>query len=175
MFRVLVIDDSLTIRKIVEMTLRNQPMSVTLCEDTQQGREALRRAVPDLILLDYILPEQNGAEFLASLPEEFSDIPVIVMTAKDLSIRQQFRDFHQVTGYLTKPFSQNQLLQKIKKKNTGPIKPPANKNGDNQERNRQHQLAQCLFEALQGPLHEAVKNWQRGTIPLLQRTRRKPS
>ena len=116
MFRVLVIDDSLTIRKIVEMTLRNQPMSVTLCEDTQQGREALRRAVPDLILLDYVLPDQNGAEFLASLPKEYEDIPVIIMTAKDLSIRQQFRAFPQVTGYLTKPFSQNQLLQKIRKK-----------------------------------------------------------
>jgi DNA-binding response OmpR family regulator len=66
-------------------------MSVTLCEDTHQGREALRRSIPDLILLDYVLPEQNGAEFLASLPEEFKHIPVIIMTAKDLSIRQQFR------------------------------------------------------------------------------------
>ena len=114
MLNLLAIDDSLTIRKIVEMTLRGQAVNVTLCEDAKQGRDFLDRTTPDLILLDYVLPDLNGAEFLHSLPENLQQIPVIIMTTKDLSIREQFRDFSQVIGYLTKPFSQNQLIQKVK-------------------------------------------------------------
>lgn len=72
-----------------------------------------------------------------------------------------------MTGYLTKPFSQNQLLQKIRKKNTGPLPPkPASIDPTDQgDRDRQRQLAELLFNTLHGPLQSALGQWQQTNLP----------
>ena len=114
MTTVLVIDDSLTIRKLVELSLRGSGIKTQLCADAQAGRQSLERNTPDIILLDYILPDINGPDFLEQLPDEYRNIPVIIMTAKDPSVREQFNVFEQVSGFLSKPFSQEQLLQKLR-------------------------------------------------------------
>jgi CheY-like chemotaxis protein len=104
--RILGVDDSLTIRKALEIVLR--PAGYTL-ELGATGEEAIDKAKtfkPSLILLDFILPDMKGAEVCRRLAEdpETSDIPVVLISAKGAEIRQAYQDIGNVVSYIAKPF-----------------------------------------------------------------------
>ncbi len=104
--RILGVDDSLTIRKALEIVLRPAGYELDLAVD---GADALAKAKafkPSLILLDFILPDMRGSEVcqqLAADPET-SQIPIILISAKGAEIRQAYRDAHNVVSYIAKPF-----------------------------------------------------------------------
>ncbi|MBM4268142.1 MAG: response regulator [Deltaproteobacteria bacterium] len=104
--RLLVVDDSLTIRRALEFILKPRGFVLEFAAD---GREALDRAAsfrPDLVLLDYVLPDMRGPDVcsaLAALPVT-ARTPVILVSAKGASIRQAYQDAQNVVSYVTKPF-----------------------------------------------------------------------
>jgi two-component system phosphate regulon response regulator PhoB len=113
--KVLVIDDSLTIRKVVELTLRKAPVT---CEYAQSGTEGLARAYanpPDIVLLDFLLPDMRGLDVCEALSRDprTKGSVIVLMTGKDETIREQFRSYPQVRGYLRKPFTGPELLAQI--------------------------------------------------------------
>ena len=104
--RILGVDDSLTIRKALEIVLKPAGYELELAAD---GVEALAKAKalqPALILLDFILPDMRGTDVcrqLAADPET-AHIPVVLISAKGAEIEQAYRDVSNVVSYIAKPF-----------------------------------------------------------------------
>ena len=84
---VLVIDDEAPTRELLERQLTKEGWHVTTAEHGRAGLACLEKARPGLILLDLLMPEMDGFEFLENLRTraEWRDLPVIVLTAKDLT------------------------------------------------------------------------------------------
>jgi DNA-binding response OmpR family regulator len=110
--QILVIDDSPTIRKVVEATLRRAGFRVTTAEDGQAGLEAAQRANPDLIFLDFVMPRMNGFQFCQALRgiANIARVPVVLMSAKGDKIGHKFIQQMGAVDSITKPFSPDALL-----------------------------------------------------------------
>ena len=104
--RILGVDDSLTIRKALEIVLKPAGYDLDLAAD---GAEAVAKAKtfkPAVILLDFILPDMRGTEVCRLLAEdpETAQIPIVLISAKGAEIRQAYRDAGNVVSYIAKPF-----------------------------------------------------------------------
>ncbi len=89
--RALVIDDDEAARDRMRELLRGESWEVNEARNGREGLEALGRGLPDLILLDLMMPEMNGFEFLAALRgrEGGEQVPVVVVTAHDLTAEER--------------------------------------------------------------------------------------
>jgi DNA-binding response OmpR family regulator len=112
--RVLVIDDDPTIARIVRLTLQSKGYSVAVTETTHAGLKELFQEKTDLIMLDYMLPEQNGLSFLKDLraEPELRHIPVIMMTTTGVSDVVQAAKILGANDFIGKPFNLQTLLEK---------------------------------------------------------------
>ena len=123
MARILIVDDSPSqlagIRRIVEK-LGHDTLTA---EDGQAGVDAARRELPDLILMDVVMPNLNGFQATRSISRNpsTSHIPVILVTTKDQETDRVWGMRQGARGYLTKPFSEKELLEAI----TGLLGPSA--------------------------------------------------
>ncbi|HUS30844.1 MAG TPA: DUF4388 domain-containing protein [Kofleriaceae bacterium] len=104
---VLVIDDSPTITKVVQLVLTKAGYQVQTAADGEQGLAAVRSQRPDLILLDFVMPRMNGYQFCRELTADakLRDIPVILMSAKGDQVGERFVKVMGIVDYITKPFS----------------------------------------------------------------------
>ncbi|NMB55894.1 MAG: response regulator [Leptolinea sp.] len=125
--RILVIDDDPTIARIVRLTLHSKGYDVVVAEDTHQGLKDLFQETTDLILLDYMLPEQNGLAFLKDIraEPELSHIPVIMLTTTGLSEVVQAARLLGANDFLTKPFDLNTLIERVSRLAPFPEAPEA--------------------------------------------------
>ena len=105
--RVLVIDDSPTITKVVQLVLTKASYEVQTAPDGEAGLAAVRASRPDLILLDFVMPRMNGYQFCRELAADakLRDIPVILMSAKGDQVGERFVKVMGIVDYITKPFS----------------------------------------------------------------------
>jgi two-component system phosphate regulon response regulator PhoB len=113
---ILVVEDEPAIQELLALNLEHAGHHVLRARDAEQAGELVRHALPDLILLDWMLPGQSGASFARTLrqDERTKQVPIIMLTA-----RGQEQD--KVAGldagaddYVTKPFSPRELLARIK-------------------------------------------------------------
>jgi CheY-like chemotaxis protein len=114
---VLVVDDEESAREMLRRTLQNEGWQVATVANGRQALETIRSGVPQLILLDLLMPEMDGFEFLQVLRErpEGKQVPVIIMTAKDLSETDHQRLNDEVTRIVQKsPTRQEQWLEEIR-------------------------------------------------------------
>ena len=104
---VLVIDDSPTITKVVQLVLTKAGYQVQTAADGEQGLVAVRAQRPELILLDFVMPRMNGYQFCRELTADakLRDIPVILMSAKGDQVGERFVKVMGIVDYITKPFS----------------------------------------------------------------------
>jgi DNA-binding response OmpR family regulator len=104
---VLVIDDSPTILKVVQLVLTKAGFTVATAADGEAGLEAARTAKPDMILLDFVMPRMNGYQVCRTLASEagLKDIPVVLMSAKGDQVGERFVKVMGIVDYITKPFS----------------------------------------------------------------------
>ncbi len=104
---VLVIDDSPTITKVVQLVLTKANYQVQTAADGEQGLASVRAQRPDLILLDFVMPRMNGYQFCRELVADakLRDIPVILMSAKGDQVGERFVKVMGIVDYITKPFS----------------------------------------------------------------------
>lgn len=119
--RVLVVDDDRVLRGLVRATLPEEWFEIA---EAENGRDALASAVerrPDLVVLDWRMPEGSGAEVLARLKADDPTIPVVVLTAeKQPSEREAARRLG-ADEFLTKPFSPLRLLGVLERLVDGPL------------------------------------------------------
>jgi CheY-like chemotaxis protein len=101
---VLVVDDDDFLRRGVAQGLEKDGWTVTEAENGRAGLERLGASRPDAIVLDLMMPEMDGFEFLEELRHraEWRDIPVVVVTAKDLTEEDHRRLNGEVEGVLQK-------------------------------------------------------------------------
>ena len=114
-FRVLVIDDSNTIRRSAEMFLRQAGYEVLLAED---GFDALAKVSdhrPHLIFCDILMPRLDGYQTCAIIKRnvDFSHVPVVMLSSKDGVFDKARGRMVGSQDYLTKPFTKDQLLQAV--------------------------------------------------------------
>jgi DNA-binding response OmpR family regulator len=104
---VLVIDDSPTITKVVQLVLTKAGYHVQTAPDGEDGLTAVRAQRPDLILLDFVMPRMNGYQFCRELTADakLRDIPVVLMSAKGDQVGERFVKVMGIVDYITKPFS----------------------------------------------------------------------
>jgi CheY-like chemotaxis protein len=104
---VLVIDDSPTITKVVQLVLTKAGYQVQTAIDGEAGLEAVRAQRPELILLDFVMPRMNGYQFCRELVADpkLRDIPVVLMSAKGDQVGERFVKVMGIVDYITKPFS----------------------------------------------------------------------
>jgi twitching motility two-component system response regulator PilH len=115
MARILIVDDSpsqlMGIRRIVER-LGHEALTA---EDGAAGVEAAKRELPDLILMDVVMPNLNGFQATRSITREptTQHIPVILVTTKDQDTDRMWGMRQGAKAYLTKPFSEEELAEVI--------------------------------------------------------------
>jgi CheY-like chemotaxis protein len=104
---VLVIDDSPTILKVVQLVLTKAGYMVNTAADGDIGVAAAKEKKPDLILLDFVMPKMNGYQVCRALAEEenLKEVPVVLMSAKGDQIGERFVKVMGIVDYITKPFS----------------------------------------------------------------------
>jgi len=112
--RVLVVDDSPTIRKVVATILRDHDYEPVTAEDGQDALDTLEQTDVDLVLLDFVMPRMNGFQFCRTLRQSSRrDLPVILMSAKGDRIRGHFVRQTGAIDAITKPFDARGLLAAI--------------------------------------------------------------
>ncbi|GGK04864.1 twitching motility response regulator PilH [Luteimonas terricola] len=115
MARILIVDDSpsqlMGIRRIVE-GLGHEALTA---EDGAAGVEAAKRELPDLILMDVVMPNLNGFQATRSITRDPATrhIPVILVTTKDQETDRVWGMRQGARAYLTKPFSETELSETI--------------------------------------------------------------
>lgn len=113
--RVLSVDDSSVVRKLVTMILTAEGFKVATASDGVDGINKAKELLPDVILLDFVMPKMNGFQVCRILQkdEKLRHIPVILVTSKGDKVGDKFVDQLGVTGYITKPFQPEELVSKI--------------------------------------------------------------
>jgi DNA-binding response OmpR family regulator len=110
--RVLVVDDSSTVRRVVERTLIDAGFDVLLAADGREGLEVASARVPDLVLVDFVMPHMNGFQLCQALRaiDNLARVPVVLMSAKADRIGDGFLAQTGAVDAITKPFSPEALL-----------------------------------------------------------------
>ena len=114
--KILNIDDSPTVQRLIEMILSSQGYEVVLASDGEAGIVKAKQEKPALILVDFVMPKMNGFQVCKTLKDdpEFKDTPIILVTSKGDKIGSKFVDVLGITEYFTKPFQPEELLAKIR-------------------------------------------------------------
>ena len=115
MARILIVDDSpsqlLGMKRIVEK-LGHETVTA---EDGASGVEVAKATMPDLILMDVVMPNLNGFQATRAISKEPStaNIPVVLVTTKDQETDKVWGMRQGAKAYITKPFTENQLIEVI--------------------------------------------------------------
>lgn len=114
--KILIVDDEEAIREMLGYTLMKEGYTCIEAEDVEEARDKIKSELPNLVLLDWMLPGMSGIDYarrLRSVPET-KELPIIMLTARG-SEDDKVRGLE--TGaddYITKPFSTKELLARVK-------------------------------------------------------------
>jgi DNA-binding response OmpR family regulator len=115
MSKVLVIDDEPFILMMIEDKLKKANIDVLTLRDSKSAVEVIRREMPDLVILDWMMPELSGIDVCKIMKKDadMQHIPVFMLTAKGQDADEQIGLKCGVTRYITKPFSPKALLEMV--------------------------------------------------------------
>jgi two-component system alkaline phosphatase synthesis response regulator PhoP len=110
------VEDDAGIRELITLALSTADFEVVGFEESQEFYSELKKRIPDLIILDLMLPKIDGMSILRSLKKEkgYSDIPVIILTAKSLELDKVKGLESGADDFITKPFGVLELLARVK-------------------------------------------------------------
>ena len=111
--KILVVDDEALLVKGIRFNLMNEGYEVITGSNGQEAVEAVRDAKPDLVVLDVMMPVMDGLTACAKI-REFSDVPIIMLTAKVDDMDKLLGFDHGVDDYMTKPFNILELKARIR-------------------------------------------------------------
>lgn len=114
---ILAIDDSLTIRELINFVLSNAGFNVVLAEDGLEGLTALGRCTPDVIITDVNMPRLDGLTFIerarAETPAKAT--PILVLTTESSAEKKARAKAAGATGWIVKPFNPAQLVEAVRR------------------------------------------------------------
>ena len=112
---VLVVDDSVTVRKVTSRLLERQGMSVMTAKDGVEAVSVLQERKPDIVLLDIEMPRMDGFEVARQIrrDERLSDLPIVMISSRTGDKHTERARELGVNRFLGKPFQENELLETI--------------------------------------------------------------
>ena len=113
MTRILIVEDEESFREGLQYMLSREGFEIVLASDGAQGMAEFDKSEPDLVLLDWMLPEMPGIEVCKYIRTK-SSVPVIMLTAKDTEVDKVVGLELGADDYVTKPFSTPELLARIR-------------------------------------------------------------
>jgi len=111
--KILVVDDEKPISDIVKFNLTKEGYEVFTAFDGEEAIEMVDEVTPDLIILDLMLPKKDGLEVCRDVRKKY-DTPIIMVTAKDSEIDKVLGLELGADDYVTKPFSNRELVARVK-------------------------------------------------------------
>jgi DNA-binding response OmpR family regulator len=113
--RLLAIDDSATLRKLLEIAFAGQPVELEFADTGAAGQLEAESNPPDLILLDFILPDMRAPQFTAWCAKhpKLAKVPLLIMSAKGDDIRALFMGEPMVIDFVPKPFTAKQIVSHV--------------------------------------------------------------
>lgn len=116
MTTVLVVDDSPTMRAMIVETIQSLGFDVIESSDGIEAQAKVSQTIPDLIILDVVMPRMNGYEFCRWVKNEptSQNVPVIMCSTKGEAFDIHWGKKQGVDAYITKPFNPDDLISKVK-------------------------------------------------------------
>jgi two-component system, OmpR family, response regulator VicR len=111
--KILVVDDEKPIADILQFNLKKEGYDVYCAYDGNHALEMVTEIMPDLILLDIMLPQRDGMEVCREVRKKY-EMPIIMLTAKDSEIDKVLGLELGADDYVTKPFSTRELIARVK-------------------------------------------------------------
>ena len=113
---VLIVDDSKTELMFLSEMLKKAGFAVTTAENAEDAQRRLEQAKPDLILMDVVMPGQNGFQLTRAISRDprYTDIPIIMCTSKNQETDRVWGMRQGARDYITKPVDPGELVQKIR-------------------------------------------------------------
>ena len=114
--KILVVDDDKALTTTVNSLLSNHGYSVSVAHDGLECMVQVKKIVPDLIVLDIMMPEINGYDVCSNIKfdERFKQIPIIVLTSREQELDSRIGQLMGI-DYMQKPIDSKILLEKIQK------------------------------------------------------------
>lgn len=125
MKKILVVDDEKSIAEILKFNLVKEGFDVYVAFDGKEAIDIVHKISPDLMLLDLMLPKMDGLEVCRTV-RQTHDLPIIMLTAKDSEIDKVLGLELGADDYVTKPFSNRELIARVKANLRRKSKSPAN-------------------------------------------------
>jgi two-component system response regulator VicR/two-component system response regulator RegX3 len=113
MTQILLVDDEEALRASLSYALVKEGYQVTTAADGQTALKLFHKQVPDAIILDLMLPGISGMELCWRI-RAFSNVPILMLTAKDQDIDKVWGLEAGADDYITKPFNTRELMARIK-------------------------------------------------------------
>ena len=113
MKKILVVDDEKPILDIIKFNLTKEGYDVYTAEDGQEALDKVEEVLPDLIILDLMLPKVDGLEVAREVRKKY-EMPIIMVTAKDTELDKVLGLEMGADDYVTKPFSNRELIARVK-------------------------------------------------------------
>ena len=112
---VLIVDDSKTELMYLSDMLKKAGFAVTTAENAEDAQRKLDQGKPDLILMDVVMPGQNGFQLTRAISRDprFTDVPIIMCTSKNQKTDRVWGMRQSARGYITKPVDPAELQAKI--------------------------------------------------------------
>ena len=112
---VLIVDDSKTELMFLSEMLKKAGFAVTTAENAEDAQRRLEQAKPDLILMDVVMPGQNGFQLTRAISRDplYADVPIIMCTSKNQETDRVWGMRQGARGYITKPVDPAELQAKI--------------------------------------------------------------
>ena len=116
MTRILIVDDSPTEVHVFQNMLESNGYKVDTAPDGESGIRRARETLPDLILMDIVMPGINGFQATRKLHRDKStaDIPIVIVTTKDQETDRIWGLRQGARGYIVKPVSEKALIQSVR-------------------------------------------------------------
>ena len=114
MFHILVVDDDKNTRMYFEAVLKSNNYTVTVAKNGEDALDAMDKEHIDLVVLDIMMPKMDGYEFTKTLRECDNNLPILMVSAKQLPIDKNKGFAVGTDDYMTKPVNQDEFLYRIK-------------------------------------------------------------
>ncbi|MCL4537906.1 MAG: response regulator transcription factor [Nitrospirae bacterium] len=111
---ILVIDDDADILKVLKANLELHNLNVITAESWTEGQKALSSGIPDVLILDLMLPDGDGVDICRALRTQYPVLPIIMLTAKDKISDKVIGLESGADDYVVKPFETLELIARIK-------------------------------------------------------------
>ncbi len=126
MKKILVVEDEPNIRGIIVARLVDMGFTVLIAKDGREGLELVRKELPDIVLLDIMLPEMDGFKVCRMIKFDVAleHIKIIICSARGSDTDKKLAEQAGADAYIVKPFDIKQFIEEVKRLTGGPSPDP---------------------------------------------------